>query len=244
MAQNEYDVNIKLNLENSIDSLTSKLDRVDKKIEGKIISYQKQFQKIKTPDKGTEQDYIKSQMSTDQAYIDLSSKKRKYIKGLEAAKALKGKIQAVDTAGIQTELLTLVDNLPYINELLPILKEARIKTADLAKTVKLAKSEADKIKTVKTVSKPKVVSEPKATPTTVPQTQKKRPAVVIPDDVTDKDSYKQAKELIEARKANNLKYGANKTLPAYDKTRKMIAESESRLASMEDVKYPRYREPT
>ena len=41
MAQNEYDVNIKLNLENSIDSLTSKLDRVDKKIEGKIISYQK-----------------------------------------------------------------------------------------------------------------------------------------------------------------------------------------------------------
>ena len=228
MAQNEYDVNIKLNLENSIDSLTSKLDRVDKKIEGKIISYQKQFQKIKTPDKGTEQDYIKSQMSTDQAYIDLSSKKKKYTKGLEAAKALKGKIQAVDTAGIQTELLTLVDNLPYINELLPILKEARIKTADLAKTVKLAKSEADKIKTVKTVSKPKVVSEPKATPTTVPQTQKKRPVVVVPDDVTDKDSYKQAKELIEARKANNLKYGANKTLPAYDKTRKMIAESESR----------------
>ena len=41
MAQNEYDVNIKLNLENSIDSLTSKLDRVDKKIEGKITSYQK-----------------------------------------------------------------------------------------------------------------------------------------------------------------------------------------------------------
>ena len=41
MAQNEYDVNIKLNLENSIDSLMSKLDRVDKKIEGKIISYQK-----------------------------------------------------------------------------------------------------------------------------------------------------------------------------------------------------------
>ena len=41
MAQNEYDVNIKLNLENSIDSLTAKLDRVDKKIEGKIISYQK-----------------------------------------------------------------------------------------------------------------------------------------------------------------------------------------------------------
>ena len=228
MAQNEYDVNIKLNLENSIDSLTSKLDRVDKKIEGKIISYQKQFQKIKTSDKGTEQDYIKSQMSTDQTYIDLSSKKQKYTKGLEAAKALKGKIQAVDTAGIQTELLTLVDNLPYINELLPILKEARIKTADLAKTVKLAKSEADKIKTVKTVSKPKVVSEPKATPTTVPQTQKKRPVVVVPDDVTDKDSYKQAKELIEARKANNLKYGANKTLPAYDQTRKMIAESESR----------------
>lgn len=231
MAQNEYDVNIKLNLENSIDSLTSKLDRVDKKIEGKITSYQKQFQKIKTPNKGTEQDYIKSQMSTDQAYIDLSSKKQKYTKGLEAAKALKGKIQAVDTTGIQTELLTLVDNLPYINELLPILKEARIKTADLAKTVKLAKSEADKIKTVKTVktvSKPKVISEPKATPTTVPQTQKKRPVVVVPDDVTDKDSYKQAKELIEARKANNLKYGANKTLPAYDKTRKMIAESELR----------------
>lgn len=228
MAQNEYDVNIKLNLENSIDSLTSKLDRVDKKIEGKITSYQKQFQKIKTPDKGTEQDYIKSQMSTDQTYIDLSSKKQKYTKGLEAAKTLKGKIQAVDTAGIQTELLTLVDNLPYINELLPILKEARIKTADLAKTVKLAKSEADKIKTVKTISKPKVVSEPKATPTTVPQTQKKRPVVVVPDDVTDKDSYKQAKELIEARKANNLKYGDNKTLPAYDKTRKMIAESESR----------------
>ena len=121
-----------------------------------------------------------------------------------------------------------MDNLPYINELLPILKEARIKTADLAKTVKLAKSEADKIKTIKTVSKPKVVSEPKATPTTVPQAQKKRPVVVVPDDVTDKDSYKQAKELIEARKANNLKYGANKTLPPYDKTRKMIAESESR----------------
>ena len=228
MAQNEYDVNIKLNLENSIDSLTSKLDRVDKKIEGKITSYQKQFQKIKTPDKGTEQDYIKSQMSTDQTYIDLSSKKQKYTKGLEAAKALKGKIQAVDTAGIQTELLTLVDNLPYINELLPILKEARIKTADLAKTVKLAKTEADKIKTVKTVSKPKVVSESSAKSTTVPQTQKKRPVVVVPDDVTDKDSYKQAKELIEARKANNLKYGDNKTLPAYDKTRKMIAESESR----------------
>ena len=228
MAQNEYDVNIKLNLENSIDSLTSKLDRVDKKIEGKITSYQKQFQKIKTPDKGTEQDYIKSQMSIDQTYIDLSSKKQKYIKGLEAAKALRGKIQAVDTAGIQTELLTLVDNLPYINELLPILKEARIKTADLAKTVKLAKSEADKIKTVKTVSKPKVVSESSAKPTTVPQPQKKRPVVVVPDDVTDKDSYRQAKELIEARKANNLKYGANKTLPAYDKTRKMIAESETR----------------
>ncbi len=228
MAQNEYDVDIKLSLENSIDSLTSKLDKVDKKIEEKIAFYQRQFQKIKVPDKGTEQDYIKSQMSTDQAYADLSSKKQKYTKGIEAAKALKGKIQAVDTAGIQTELLTLVDNLPYINELLPILKEARIKTADLAKTVKLAKSEADKIKTVKTVSKPKVVSEPKATPTTVPQTQKKKPVVVVPDDVSDKDSYKQAKELIEARKANNLKYGANKTLPAYDKTRKMIAESESR----------------
>ena len=228
MAQNEYDVDIKLSLENSIDSLTSKLDKVDKKIEEKIASYQRQFQKIKVPDKGTEQDYIKSQMSTDQTYADLSSKKQKYTKGIEAAKALKGKIQAVDTAGIQTELLTLVDNLPYINELLPILKEARIKTADLAKTVKLAKSEADKIKTVKTVSKPKVVSEPKATPTTPPQTQKKRPVVVVPDDVSDKDSYKQAKELIEARKANNLKYGANKTLPAYDKTRKMIAESESR----------------
>lgn len=228
MAQNEYDVNIKLNLENSIDSLTSKLDRVDKKIEGKITSYQKQFQKIKTPDKGTEQDYIKSQMSTDQAYIDLSSKKQKYTKGLEAAKALKGKIQAVDTAGIQTELLTLVDNLPYINELLPILKEARIKTADLAKTVKLAKSEADKIKTVKTVSKPKVVSEPKATPTTVPQTQKKRPVVVVPDNVTDKDSYRQAKELIEARKANNLKFGANKTLLAYNETLDLIKKSESR----------------
>ena len=161
-------------------------------------------------------------------YVDLSSKKQKYTKGLEAAKALKGKIQAVDTAGIQTELLTLVDNLPYINELLPVLKEARIKTADLAKTVKLAKSEADKIKTVKTVSKPKVVSESSAKPTTVPQPQKKRPIVVVPDDVTDKDSYRQAKELIEARKANNLKYGANKTLPAYDKTRKMIAESETR----------------
>lgn len=228
MAQNEYDVDIKLSLENSIDSLTSKLDRVDKKIEEKIASYQRQFQKIKTPDKGTEQDYIKSQMSTDQMYVDLSSKKQKYTKGLEAAKALKGKIQAVDTAGIQTELLTLVDNLPYINELLPILKEARIKTADLAKTVKLAKSEADKIKTVKTVSKPKVVSESSAKPTTVPQPQKKRPVVVVPDDVTDKDSYRQAKELIEARKANNLKYGANKTLPAYDKTRKMIAESETR----------------
>lgn len=228
MAQNEYDVNIKLNLENSIDSLTSKLDRVEKKIEGKITSYQKQFQKIKTPDKGTEQDYIKSQMSTDQAYIDLSSKKQKYTKGLEAAKALKGKIQAVDTAGIQTELLTLVDNLPYINELLPILKEARIKTADLAKIVKLAKSEADKIKTVKTVSKPKVVSEPKATSTTVPQTQKKRPVVVVPDNVTDKDSYRQAKELIEARKANNLKFGANKTLPAYNETLDLIKKSESR----------------
>jgi hypothetical protein len=65
MAQNEYDVDIKLSLENSIDSLTSKLDRVDKKIEEKIASYQRQFQKIKTPDKGIEQDYIKSQMSTD-----------------------------------------------------------------------------------------------------------------------------------------------------------------------------------
>lgn len=228
MAQNEYDVDIKLSLENSIDSLTSKLDRVNKKIEEKIVSYQRQFQKIKTPDKGTEQDYIKSQMSTDQMYVDLSSKKQKYTKGLEAAKALKGKIQAVDTAGIQTELLTLVDNLPYINELLPILKEARIKTADLAKTVKLAKSEADKIKTAKAVSKPKVMSESSTKLTTVPQTQKKRPVVVVPDDVTDRDSYRQAKELIEARKANNLKYGANKTLPAYDKTRKMIAESESR----------------
>ncbi len=228
MAQNEYDVNIKLNLENSIDSLTSKLDRTDKKIEEKIISYQKKFQKIKTPDKGTEQDYIKSQMSTDQTYIDLSSKKQKYIKGLEAAKALKGKIQAVDTAGIQTELLTLVDNLPYINELLPILKEARIKTSDLAKTVKLAKSEADKIKTVKTVFKPKVVSESSAKPTTVPQPQKKRPVVVVPDDVTDKDSYRQAKELIEVRKANNLKFGANKTLPAYNETLDLIKKSESR----------------
>ena len=228
MAQNEYDVDIKLSLENSIDSLTSKLDKVDKKIEEKIASYQRQFQKIKTPDKGTEQDYIKSQMSTDQTYIDLSSKKQKYTKGVEAAKALKGKIQAVDTAGIQTELLTLVDNLPYINELLPILKEARIKTADLAKTVKLAKSEADKIKTVKTVSKPEVVSEPKATPTTVPQTQKKRPVVVVPDDVTDKDSYRQAKELIQARKANNLKFGANKTLPAYNETLDLIKKSELR----------------
>lgn len=228
MAQNEYDVDIKLSLENSIDSLTSKLDRVDKKIEEKIASYQRQFQKIKAPDKGIEQDYIKSQMSMDQTYIDLSSKKQKYTKGIEAAKTLKGKIKAVDAAGIQTELLTLVDNLPYINELLPILKEARIKTTDLAKTVKLAKSEADKIKTVKAVSKPKVVSESSTKSTTVPQTQKKRPVVVVPDDVTDKDSYRQAKELIEARKANNLRYGANKTLPAYDKTRKMIAESESR----------------
>lgn len=228
MAQNEYDVDIKLSLENSIDSLTSKLDRVDKKIEEKIASYQRQFQKIKAPDKGIEQDYIKSQMSMDQTYIDLSSKKQKYTKGIEAAKTLKGKIKAVDAAGIQTELLTLVDNLPYINELLPILKEARIKTTDLAKTVKLAKSEADKIKTVKAVSKPKVVSESSTKSTTVPQTQKKRPVVVVPDDVTDKDSYRQAKELIEARKANNLRYGANKTLPSYDKTRKMIAESESR----------------
>lgn len=228
MAQNEYDVDIKLSLENSIDSLTSKLDRVDKKIEEKIASYQKQFQKIKTPDKGTEQDYIKSQMSTDQTYVDLSSKKQKYTKGLEAAKALKGKIQAVDTAGIQTELLTLVDNLPYINELLPILKEARIKTADLAKTVKLAKSEADKIKTVKTVSKPKIVSEPSVKSTTVPQIQKKKPVVVVPDNVTDKDSYRQAKELIEARKANNLKFGANKTLPAYNETLDLIKKSELR----------------
>ena len=228
MAQNEYDVDIKLSLENIIDSLTSKLDRVDKKIEEKIASYQKQFQKIKTPDKGTEQDYIKSQMSTDQTYVDLSSKKQKYTKGLEAAKALKGKIQAVDTAGIQTELLTLVDNLPYINELLPILKEARIKTADLAKTVKLAKSEADKIKTVKTVSKPKIVSEPSVKSTTVPQIQKKKPVVVVPDNVTDKDSYRQAKELIEARKANNLKFGANKTLPAYNETLDLIKKSELR----------------
>ena len=228
MAQNEYDVDIKLSLENSIDSLTSKLDRVDKKIEEKIASYQKQFQKIKTPDKGTEQDYIKSQMSTDQTYVDLSSKKQKYTKGLEAAKALKGKIQAVDTAGIQTELLTLVDNLPYINELLPILKEARIKTADLAKIVKLAKSEADKIKTVKTVSKPKIVSEPSVKSTTVPQIQKKKPVVVVPDNVTDKDSYRQAKELIEARKANNLKFGANKTLPAYNETLDLIKKSELR----------------
>lgn len=228
MAQNEYDVDIKLSLENSIDSLTSKLDRVDKKIEEKIASYQKQFQKIKTPDKGTEQDYIKSQMSTDQTYVDLSSKKQKYTKGLEAAKALKGKIQAVDTAGIQTELLTLVDNLPYINELLPILKEARIKTADLAKTVKLAKSEADKIKTVKTVSKPKIVSEPSVKSTTVPQIQKKKPVVVVPDNVTDKDSYRQAKELIEARKANNLKFGANKTLSAYNETLDLIKKSELR----------------
>jgi len=39
MAQNEYDVDIKLSLENSIDSLTSKLDKVDKKIEEKIASY-------------------------------------------------------------------------------------------------------------------------------------------------------------------------------------------------------------
>ena len=228
MTQNEYDVDIKLSLENSIDSLTSKLDRVDKKIEEKIASYQKQFQKIKTPDKGTEQDYIKSQMSMDQTYVDLSSKKQKYTKGLEAAKALKGKIQAVDTAGIQTELLTLVDNLPYINELLPILKEARIKTADLAKTVKLAKSEANKIKTVKTVSKPKIVSEPSVKSTTVPQIQKKRPVVVVPDNVTDKDSYRQAKELIEARKANNLKFGANKTLPAYNETLDLIKKSELR----------------
>lgn len=228
MAQNEYDVDIKLSLENSIDSLTSKLDKVDKKIEEKIAFYQRQFQKIKTPDKGTEQDYIKSQMSTDQTYIDLSSKKQKYTKGVEAAKALKGKIQAVDTAGIQTELLTLVDNLPYINELLPILKEARIKTADLAKTVKLAKSEADKIKTVKTVSKPKIVSEPSVKSTTVPQIQKKKPVVVVPDNVTDKDSYRQAKELIEARKANNLKFGANKTLPAYNETLDLIKKSELR----------------
>ena len=228
MAQNEYDVDIKLSLENSIDSLTSKLDKVDKKIEEKIAFYQRQFQKIKTPDKGTAQDYIKSQMSTDQTYIDLSSKKQKYTKGVEAAKALKGKIQAVDTAGIQTELLTLVDNLPYINELLPILKEARIKTADLAKTVKLAKSEADKIKTVKTVSKPKIVSEPSVKSTTVPQIQKKKPVVVVPDNVTDKDSYRQAKELIEARKANNLKFGANKTLPAYNETLDLIKKSELR----------------
>ena len=228
MAQNEYDVDIKLSLENSIDSLTSKLDKVDKKIEKKIAFYQRQFQKIKTPDKGTAQDYIKSQMSTDQTYIDLSSKKQKYTKGVEAAKALKGKIQAVDTAGIQTELLTLVDNLPYINELLPILKEARIKTADLAKTVKLAKSEADKIKTVKTVSKPKIVSEPSVKSTTVPQIQKKKPVVVVPDNVTDKDSYRQAKELIEARKANNLKFGANKTLPAYNETLDLIKKSELR----------------
>ena len=121
-----------------------------------------------------------------------------------------------------------MDNLPYINELLPILKEARIKTADLAKTVKLAKSEADKIKTVKTVSKPKIVSEPSVKSTTVPQIQKKKPVVVVPDNVTDKDSYRQAKELIEARKANNLKFGANKTLPAYNETLDLIKKSELR----------------
>ena len=228
MAQNEYDVDIRLNLEDSVSALSTRLDSVDKKIEGKIVSWQKEFSKLKTPDKGTEQDYVRSKMKTDQTYLDLSAKKKSYSKGLEAATALKGKMDGVNIGDTQKELLTLVDNMMYINELLPVLKQARMKSADLAKMVKLAKSEADKMKTAKTVSTPKIVPESAPKASTVPQTQRKRPAVIVPDDVTDKDTYRQSKEVIEARKANNLRYGDNKTLPAYDKTRKMLAESEAR----------------
>lgn len=65
MAQNEYDVDIRLNLEDSVSALSTRLDSVDKKIEKKIVSWQKEFSKLKTPDKGTEKDYIWNQMKKD-----------------------------------------------------------------------------------------------------------------------------------------------------------------------------------
>lgn len=251
MAQNEYDVNIKLNLEDSANSFSKRISEIDSELSKKQEKWRKEYQKSVQKEDLTDEAriygqirYVNQKQKRAYSYKRLEKERGSLVTAKGDSQNLLKQLNNIKGNEIDTKTLDkLVEsNLGTISHIVELGQKCGAEVESLEKTLNQVKAKREQLKSFEKMDmgsdsyKKKVASSPKPK-TKYPSLSQngskkvdknKKPYVFVPDDVIDKDTYRQSKELIEARKANNLKYGANKTLPAYDKTRKMIAESELR----------------
>lgn len=251
MAQNEYDVNIKLNLEDSANSFSKRISEIDSELSKKQEKWRKEYQKSVQKEDLTDEAriygqirYVNQKQKRAYSYKRLEKERGSLVTAKEDSQNLLKQLNNIK--GNETDTKTLdklvESNLGTISHIVELGQKCGAEVESLEKTLNQVKAKREQLKSFEKMDigsdsyKKKVAYSPKPKTKYPPLSQNgskkadknKKPYVFVPDDVIDKDTYRQSKELIEARKANNLKYGANKTLPAYDKTRKMIAESETR----------------
>lgn len=251
MAQNEYDVNIKLNLEDSANSFSKRISEIDSELSKKQEKWRKEYQKSVQGEDLTDEAriygqirYVNQKQKRAYSYKKLEKERSSLVTAKGDSQNLLKQLNNIKGNEIDTKTLDkLVEsNLGTISHIVELGQKCGAEVESLEKTLNQVKAKREQLKSFEKMDmgsdsyKKKVASSPKPKTKYPPLSQNgskkadknKKPYVFVPDDVIDKDTYRQSKELIEARKANNLKFGVNKTLPAYNETLDLIKKSESR----------------